>query len=1064
MTAGKLELVVSTDVGQLLEAAADGFLKPLRATPNIPFPSPDYLLALRQGGLRDDLIRLAARKGNKGWFDPPLCIFHELPRWLGESDTEALGDVERTALLANVVRRTGGGVFGDLRRLDYYLDALDSFFGELVSEGVTPGGFEAGAAALSREKASFAARKNSELAKIYRAYRAALDDAEVRDGRDALVAAAKLIEDNPEGLSKRMGGRREIRFFGLADLRGGWRKLLVVLVESSVFDRVRIYTTRKFENAEIAGLPPLSVTHLPATLGIGASLFRGSDPAESRQTGKHFTVLEAPNTERELGEVAIRVRQLVDEGVPLHRIAVVARRGHPYVDLAVRALSMFGVAATARLRVSFNEIPVVKAVLCLLAAASEGWTRQGLAELASQPYFTSLLDSTVLNFIGYRRVVRGLRSWKTAINDLLIETTEASRAGTDENVHSTDPPSPARVSEAQRNFDMFSRVVSELDSRRVLREWIAWLACFVTDDPLEVEKNIYAIPEQHHETVRRDLAGWHGLRAVASEWEHSVTTWGDTGAVDPDDEPIFVGEFSKRLHEMLDGQVGIWTSTGRGVLVLEALAAAYRAFGQVFLVGMEAGSFPLPPPRSPIVDDEDRNQLGTTGLHLDTRTDWNCRERDLFRAVVSGARNLTISYPTVDARGKETIRSGFVEALADVADEVKPAIDEFAVLTPATPLAASDIDLAHAARAAAVEHERRCRVESAYGGNIEDLKLREWLAEAFNDDKLWSPSQIESYAKCPWAYFSGRLLGMEKHEDPDEDMEATVRGSLLHDTLARFYDRIGAERGRPVFLRTPDLEWAVPLMEQTLDVAFDEMEKCTWMGHPALREMKRSELKRDLVRYLAWEVEHHDRMDDKRKSDALILRTGADTHEQKFGEDEDVVLERKGVSFKFRGSIDRVDRGVDPRIDHPSRFVAAIDYKSSIRGVPGEGRGAAWDDGVVLQVPLYAYALTQIYNDVEVSRVEYRPLRQTKPGAQPGKARPHCMQLYQVDRKTGVLKQDEDAATRMERALDNVCEHVLNARDGKFPVFPAPSCGCPSYCHAFDVCRVTPETREGKRR
>jgi len=217
-----------------------------------------------------------------------------------------------------------------------------------------------------------------------------------------------------------------------------------------------------------------------------------------------------------------------------------------------------------------------------------------------------------------------------------------------------------------------------------------------------------------------------------------------------------------------------------------------------------------------------------------------------------------------------------------------------------------------------------------------------------------------------------------------------------------------------------------------------------------------------LCRYLEWEAEFHDRLEDVKKSDVLILRTGADSHELSFGESGEVVLERKGMRFKFRGTIDRVDTGLDSRVDNPARFVAAIDYKSSIGGVPGGGKGAAWEEGVVLQVPLYAYALTQIRPDVEVSRVEYRPLRETKTGASPGKARAHCLQLYQVDKKSGALKRNEEDTGKMDRALDSVCEHVLNARAGKFQNSPAPSCGCPAYCHAYDICRVS--SREPKAR
>ena len=79
----------------------------------------------------------------------------------------------------------------------------------------------------------------------------------------------------------------------------------------------------------------------------------------------------------------------------------------------------------------------------------------------------------------------------------------------------------------------------------------------------------------------------------------------------------------------------------------------------------------------------------------------------------------------------------------------------------------------------------------------------------------------------------------------------------------------------------------------------------------------------------------------------------------------------------------------------------------------------AWDDGVVLQVPLYAYALSRILDNVEVARVEYRALSGTKPGAKPGDAYPHCLQLLLVNPKTRVLKlNDEDITARVSDGVE----------------------------------------------
>lgn len=120
-----ITLVVGRDPRRLLERAASGFLTPRDAAVDDPFPSPDYVLALRQGGVRDDLIALAAERGVPGWFNPPLCIFHELPDWLGATDRTPCADFTRAALLSHVVRESASEIFGRLRGMDGILEALE---------------------------------------------------------------------------------------------------------------------------------------------------------------------------------------------------------------------------------------------------------------------------------------------------------------------------------------------------------------------------------------------------------------------------------------------------------------------------------------------------------------------------------------------------------------------------------------------------------------------------------------------------------------------------------------------------------------------------------------------------------------------------------------------------------------------------------------------------------------------------------------------------------------------------------------------------------------------------
>ena len=166
LSTSPVEIVIARDPLLLLERAAEAFLTPLQATPDQPFPSPRYLLALRQGGLRDDLIRLATARGVPGWFDPPLCTFQELPARLGDTGRDPCDDFERAVILGGVLRQLGGEVFGRLQRPQDFISALDRLFGDLVAEGTPPAAFR-DALESRPDRDAFERERDGELQLIY---------------------------------------------------------------------------------------------------------------------------------------------------------------------------------------------------------------------------------------------------------------------------------------------------------------------------------------------------------------------------------------------------------------------------------------------------------------------------------------------------------------------------------------------------------------------------------------------------------------------------------------------------------------------------------------------------------------------------------------------------------------------------------------------------------------------------------------------------------------------------------------------------------------------------------
>jgi len=1011
-----LNVVIGPDPAALLEHAASGFLEVPRTPADGPFPSPRYLLVLRQGGLREDLFRIATGRSVPGWFDAPVCVFHELPAWLGATARPPLGDFERAALLEHVLRENAAEMFHG--REGAFLSAAEQLFGELCAEDVAPGTFATAVESLAGRE-EFERRRDAALARTYSAYVAALARLGRRDGRDALADTASAIRAAPELLAERLGGRRELRILGLTDLRSGWKPLLTALLAAPAIDRVTLYAT------ESPTLPPdLVATREQIPGGDGAAEPSGA-----------VEVIGAVDADAELDAVAARIRALVDAGATFHRIAVISREARPYTDLAIRALSRAGLPATARRRTGYREIPVVRAVLALLRAGAGGWTRHGLVELGSQPYLASSVDARVVNYLGFRERVTGLDGWRAGLGRLLDEARAAEAAPEgDEDRRARILPSDW-VERARDGFERFADQIRVIEAARPLAEWLEWLEGWLADDPWRVERRIGRVPDDRWDVVRLDQLGWSGLRAIVADWLAAQKQWPGDGSM------LTVRDFLERLESILGGDVALWTTSAQGVQVVEALAASHRSFDHVFLVGMDAGRFPRRAPSSLLLGEHDREVLRAAGLPLDVTADWDARERTLFRALVAGATSsLTVSYVRLDELGGEAIPSAFVDALLDSRrTEVRPGRPLPVIRSPEL--------AAHAYRAARIERDRATGRLSPWNGRIESPELTAWLGEAFGADRLWSPTQIESYAKCPWAYFSQRLLRIEAREDPDEDMDKRARGSVLHAALKRFYDRARDRTGAPVFLTEKDRAWAVPLLAESLREALAGAGRELWLGHPVLRPVRYAELERMLQRYLDFERDENRKAFDGRTIAGRTIRTGVDAHELPF---DGMVLERDGVVFRFRGSIDRVEVGTDDRSD--GSWVAAVDYKTTKYSAPGAGKKEAWDDGVVLQVPLYAHALAVLRPGTEVARVEYRAIKTAE--------RVHNLSLVRV-KKAGV-EADEDARAKMEQALSAVVQHVLRIRAGEFPARPAPSCNCPPFCHAWDICRVKGGPDDGR--
>ncbi|MGE5497603.1 MAG: PD-(D/E)XK nuclease family protein, partial [Syntrophothermus sp.] len=293
--------------------------------------------------------------------------------------------------------------------------------------------------------------------------------------------------------------------------------------------------------------------------------------------------------------------------------------------------------------------------------------------------------------------------------------------------------------------------------------------------------------------------------------------------------------------------------------------------------------------------------------------------------------------------------------------------------------------------------------------------------------RTYSVSQLETYAKCPFQYFSNRVLSLGTIESPKEEIESNELGTLLHKIFCEFYKSLGPERRVTAENEDEALRLIRSLAEKLSrnyfksPLDFYEREKLFGIGgreeESILYRFIKTEAA-DATGFVPWQFE---------KSFGSSDTPGT------------VNFELNGV--KLRGQIDRID------INRELKRFRVIDYK--LNG----SRPAAGDlkNGISLQLPVYLHVAKRIIADEldDPARAEYQP---------------DTAIIYSLKIKAGefgVKKviADEPRKTSPDEAMkvsmEKVSEYMTAISEGSFYMTPDKKkqkvC---NYCSYSNICRI----------
>ncbi|MEN1678756.1 MAG: PD-(D/E)XK nuclease family protein [Planctomycetota bacterium] len=804
-----------------------------------------------------------------------------------------------------------------------------------------------------------------------------------------------------------------------------------------------------------------STESTPARRHVSRWLFGDVRSTDTPAADAGIRVAAADSSLDELHEVAAQAKRLLAGGVPAERLLLAARRVADVAPYARQAFAQAGVPLAVDDRPRLIDAPIYRTLTRLVDLGALDWRREDLLALVTTPAAGRFdrLEATDAwlkpiaeraGFAGPRAAAEwaireqltqsGAEAWLEPLRRLAISPGDAA----DERFnprHARRRVAAAAAIALLDPVDQWTREwrssATPLDWFDRLRDAAAWLRYRIDGDAASARADLAALPavEAALAAVER-LQAWRGQssrRLPLSELATLLTWWAHEA---PLDAPA--------------------NDEGRVRLVSAETAATLTA-DSLFLVGMGEASFPAAMPSPPV-------------SHLAPSIDEHyAREMLLFHQLVTAvAPAVTISYAAIDTKGQPLLPSSYVAELQRLlpASEVQQA--NFASDQPLATAAAWRTDAVRRWQAgdpsslaatlgsglpgtATLEAGLRTVLARGIGdgfGPAEGLLASQpaaaKLAERFGPERLWSPTQLETYAECPYKFFLKHLANVEAIEEGELDISHRRRGSLLHDALAALHAGLRDEgRSLAEFAALDEAAFAESFGKALQQAAATPRDA----AEAALADIERRQAE-------AWAPGYHKQVDAYANSAGPLqpslfevgfgpARDGGPPAEGDLA--EPFRLELDGESILLIGRVDRIDLG---EVGGVCVF-NVVDYKTSSEV---KTKLDLLHDGRQLQLFVYALATQQhLLADraAQPWRVGYWEIRGVG-FKQPGTKKDP---LVGAEVEGGIVVATDAWSACDQAVRRRIGEIVGGVRRGEFPMHN-PNQECGKFCDYRTVCRV----------
>lgn len=741
-------------------------------------------------------------------------------------------------------------------------------------------------------------------------------------------------------------------------------------------------------------------------------------------------LIEAGDRRAEVEAVARRLVHLCrrrTEGepgrtVPWRRVAVLTRDLEPYADVVREVFDRFAIPYFLDRPRRMDAHPLARLIVAALRVLGSGWSGRALLDyvktglvMPEHPDRIAWLENEIRatdpdghGWLAWlkKRASRELSGWWDEIAAPLKRLEADLISGL----------SPARA---------FWRLLEDVGADDTLERWMQ----------REREAGREATAQLHEQAWQQTLGWFEDLDALVKRWPDLL----DDPEAGREDFRHRLGVLGSLVESALNSvRARLIPPTLNQVTVGSVDRSRTPPVETVFVLGLNQGEFPRLWTPDPMLDDDDRNRLGSE----EKRIGPDSMRRHLqeyflvYIALTRSSRRLVVSRSLVDERGAATepskafdlIRRAFPRAPIRRVDRagqgeppglgVRPA--EWALqLTSAythlchTGLAeplASLMRVSHPLDEGSLEPSvRQALVRAAEAMRpLRPARLSPETSKAYWADRgRLSVTALERYGACPFKFFASSVLRLEPREEAG--LTAMDLGSLRHQLLEHLYERLKARDG---------LDWGQVDPEKAaklIDAWFAAEAVACGDRLRALDRMLAEACAREMKLFVQGLC-----LAGRRSAFRQVAA------ERPFGaEDGAMRVRTPHLTFGLRGKIDRVDQ-YDSKTG-PIQLV--VDYKTGVHKLDL----ARMVNGIDLQLVVYgmvqAAALASGHDAKgRIGGLFYWPMQAPWTEAQPGEAI-----------ESGAIEQEGINACKPSGLFEEDVVGLLDgeARPGeKSPVFP----------------------------